>query len=91
MHREERGEVKMDSFSPPTQIPSSRRPVPRPALRPILLLPPLSTATYAGLELTGQAEARAWRAEPRARATLTRLELDLYRDLELSQLRRRAG
>ena len=41
--------------------------------------PPLSAATSAGLELTGQAEARAWRAEPRARAALTRLELDLRR------------
>ena len=50
--------------------------------------PPLSAATSAGLELTGQAEARAWRAEarawraePRARAALTRLELELRRDL----------
>ena len=56
--------------------------------------PPLAAATSVGLELTGQVEARAWRAEPRALAALrvwsssaglTRLEL------ELRQLRRHAG
>ena len=31
MHREERGEVKMNSLCPPTQIPSSRHPLPWPA------------------------------------------------------------